>query len=60
MKLLISISLIHKANNGNKYARYLLLKYLPPNSAMAHKGVKLGQCGMILANAAINISPITK
>ena len=42
MKLLISISLIHKSNNGNKYAKYLLLKYLPPNSAMAHKGVKLG------------------
>ena len=42
MKLLISISLNHKANKGNKYAMYLLLKYLPPNSAMAHKGVKLG------------------
>ena len=42
MKLLINISLNHKANNGNKYAKYLLLKYLPPNSAMAHKGVKLG------------------
>ena len=42
MKLLISISLNHIANKGNKYAMCLLLKYLPQKSAIAHKGVKLG------------------
>ena len=42
MKLLIIISLNHKATNGNKNAKYPFLKYLPPNNAIAHKGVKLG------------------
>jgi hypothetical protein len=42
MKLLIIKSLNHSIKTGRKKARFLLLKYFPPNKEIAIIGVKFG------------------
>ena len=58
MKLFIMRSLNHNDKIGIIKAWYLLLKYAPPNKAMAPIGVKLGMWGIILVKEANNINKI--
>ena len=59
MKLFMIRSLSHNDKIGIINAWYLLLKYAPPNKAIAPIGVKFGMWGIILVNDANKISDIT-
>ena len=60
MSVTVNTSLINRAINGMIKPKKRLATSAPPISAMVAIGVKLGQCGINLNNAATVIAEITR